>query len=120
MPALGEWTVRDLTGHTRNVLVGIKNNSATPAESLDIERSVDYFVRAWEGRYDPKAGAERGRQFGKALGSDPTEAIRESARSVLDYLNGLPDRRDSIGRLHPHSNLRINCPFVGHCSSNWR
>ena len=42
--ALGEWCVRDLTGDTYLAFTTILSYSDKPAEKIELERPVDYFL----------------------------------------------------------------------------
>ena len=59
-PALGEWCVRDLAGHTYRSFTTVLSYSDKPAEKVELERPVDYFLKAFESLADPKMVAERG------------------------------------------------------------
>ena len=82
-PALGEWTVRDLVGHTHRALVTVENYLEMPVETVEITRPVDYYVRAAASLGDPAKVAARGRAAGEALGADPIVAVRAAAQRVL-------------------------------------
>lgn len=80
---LGEWTVRDLVGHTSRALLTVETYLDKPASSIEVKRPVDYFLRAKTSLGDPPAVAARGREAGKALGSDPWQTVRKTAARVL-------------------------------------
>jgi Mycothiol maleylpyruvate isomerase N-terminal domain len=89
-PALGEWDVRALTGHTSRSLVTVETYLARPASAADIASSADYF-RATRAAAATAAVAARGRDAGTALGSDPAAAVAQTAARVLalvDTKNG--------------------------------
>lgn len=52
-PALGEWTVRDLAGHTNRALVTVEAYLDKPAETAEMARPVDYYIRAAASLGDP-------------------------------------------------------------------
>jgi uncharacterized protein (TIGR03083 family) len=89
--ALGEWTVRDLVGHTNRALLTVETYLNTPAPTAELERPVDYFLRAKATLADPAAVAARGREAGRALGADPLAAVQDTARRVLKRLEAAPD-----------------------------
>src|SRR4029453_577680 len=74
-PGLGEWTVRDLVGHTSRALLTVEAYVDKPAGQVEVERPVDYFLRAKASLADPAAVAARGREAGQALGADPAGMV---------------------------------------------
>jgi uncharacterized protein (TIGR03083 family) len=77
-PALGEWTVRDLVGHTSRSLVTVVEHARRPAQRRDIADPAGYVELARRAVADsPAASAERGRRAAAALGADPAGAVRE-------------------------------------------
>jgi uncharacterized protein (TIGR03083 family) len=88
---LGEWTVRELVGHTCRATFGLIDGSMDhPAARLDIERPVDF----WKNVRTPAenaAIAEDGRQAAAALGDHPLEAVREIADRVRARIDHAPD-----------------------------
>jgi uncharacterized protein (TIGR03083 family) len=90
-PALGEWCVRDLTGHTYRSFTTILSYSAKPGEKVELERPVDYFLKAFEALADPKQVAERGRAAGLEIIDDPKMMVRGFAMYVKNKLDELDD-----------------------------
>jgi uncharacterized protein (TIGR03083 family) len=90
-PGLGEWTVRDLVGHTSRALLTVEAYVNKPADQVEVERPVDYFLRAKASLADPAAVAARGREAGQALGIDPAGMVRDIAGRVLVRLKEVPD-----------------------------
>ena len=82
-PALGEWTVCDLVGHTNRAFVTVEAYLDNPAEAAEMTRPVEYYIRAAASLGDPAMVAARGREAGKALGADPSIAIQTTACRVL-------------------------------------
>ena len=80
-PGLGEWTVRDLLGHTSRALSTVEAYLTTDELPVDVARATDYFAIAM--RADPAAIAARGRQAGADLGAQPSIAVRELAERVV-------------------------------------
>lgn len=89
--ALGEWTVRDLVGHTNRALLTVETYLGQPAAAVEVERPADYFIRASAALADPAAVAARGREAGQALGADPVAAVREAAQRVLARVESAAD-----------------------------
>ena len=90
-PGLGEWTVRDLVGHTSRALLTVETYVDNPADKVEVERPVDYFLRAQAALANPAAVAERGREAGRALGADPAGMVRDIATRVFARLQEVPD-----------------------------
>jgi uncharacterized protein (TIGR03083 family) len=89
--ALGEWTVRDLVGHTNRALLTVDTYLDTPSETVEVTRPTDYFLRAKASLADPAAVAARGREAGRALGDDPLATVQETATRVLARVQQTPD-----------------------------
>ena len=89
--ALGEWTVRDLVGHTNRALLTVETYLDNPADTVELTRPVDYFLRVKVSHADPAAVAARGREAGKALGSEPLATVRATAARVLVRLREVDD-----------------------------
>ena len=81
-PALGEWDVRALFGHTSRALATVETYLARPAPAAEIVSAPDYF-RATRAAAAGPAVAARGRDAGTALGSDPAAAVAQLAARVL-------------------------------------
>ena len=81
-PALGEWDVRALVGHTSRSLLTVETYLARPAETVEVASAADYFRVTRAAAADPAVTA-RGRDAGAALGSDAAAAVAEIARRVL-------------------------------------
>jgi|Tabmets5t2r1_1033131.scaffolds.fasta_scaffold16459_2 uncharacterized protein (TIGR03083 family) len=80
-PGLGEWSVRDLVGHTSRALVTVTSYLAQPGDQVELADSVAYFQTALAG--DPAAIARRGREAGAALGPDPAAAVQQQLARAL-------------------------------------
>ncbi|MGB5953412.1 MAG: maleylpyruvate isomerase N-terminal domain-containing protein [Ornithinimicrobium sp.] len=87
-PALGQWTVRDLVGHTSRALLTVEAYLAHPATAVDVSTSVEYFPRALEGLGGEAAVAQRGRDAGAALGEDPATTIAQIVQRAIAGLAG--------------------------------
>ena len=81
-PGLGEWTVRDLVGHTSRSLLTVEEYLARPAASVEIASAAAYY-RAIRSATAGPGVAQRGRDAGAALGADPAAAVAELVARVL-------------------------------------
>ena len=88
-PGLGEWDVRALTGHTSRSLLTVETYLARPAPAVEIATPAGYFL-ATRAAAAGAAVADRGRDAGAALGTDPAAAVAQIAARVL----ALVDARD--------------------------
>jgi hypothetical protein len=85
-PALGEWDVRALVGHTSRSFLTVEAYLERPAGTVDLATAADYF-RATGAVAASPAVAARGRDAGTALGPDPAAAVGEIAARVLRLLD---------------------------------
>jgi hypothetical protein len=81
-PALGEWDVRALVGHTSRSLVTVETYLADRVPAAEIASPADYFRAIRAAAASPAAPA-RGRAAGTALGSVPAAAVARIAARVL-------------------------------------
>ncbi len=81
---LGEWSVRDLVGHTSRAMLTVEAYLDPEAEPSDeqVESPVEYFRLATT-LGDPAAIAQRGRAAALALGDDPVASVTEIAERVV-------------------------------------
>lgn len=103
-PALGEWTVLDLVGHTSRALLTVETYLTQEAGTVEVESAAEYFRRALASIGAPAAVAQRGRDAGAALGSNPADAVERIADRVLNAVNSR--RGDSIVRT-PVGGMRL-------------
>lgn len=89
-PALGEWDVRGLTGHTSRALSTVEAYLSAPATGDRVEGPVAYFL-AVRGGVAAEAIAARGRETGDALGPDPAAAVRALVGRVTELVGKTPD-----------------------------
>lgn len=92
-PGLGEWDVRSLVGHATRALLTVETYLAAGTGSPELTDPVDYYLALLGDPSDPsdanrraaldEAVAERGRQAGAELGSDPAGSVAETARRVV-------------------------------------
>jgi uncharacterized protein (TIGR03083 family) len=92
-PGLGEWSVRDLVGHTSRSLVTVSTYLQTTAAREDVASAAGYYARMRE--YSAGLGAaaivERGRQAARDLGDDPAAAIDTLLTRVTAELDAVDD-----------------------------
>ena len=92
-PALGEWDLRALVGHTSRSLITVSTYLPTTAEREDVTSASDYYAKIRD--YAANAGAadivERGRQAGRELGADPAATVDGLVARVLLELDGAGD-----------------------------
>jgi len=84
-PGLGEWSVRDLVGHTSRSLLTVETYLARPAQEVAVGSASGY-VRASRVVAAGPEVAQRGRDAGVALGDDPPAAVARIATRVLGLL----------------------------------
>jgi uncharacterized protein (TIGR03083 family) len=90
-PALGEWNVRELAGHTLRSLAVVPEFAATTAERVDVDSPATYYRTALSAPGINQQVAERGHAAGKALGVDPLAVVRPAAKRALATLAAVPD-----------------------------
>ena len=80
-PALGEWDLRSLVGHTSRSLVTVEAYLGQPVDTEEVPTPAAYYVAIAD--IDSSAVADRGRQAGQALGENPAEFVAALAKRVL-------------------------------------
>ena len=80
-PALGEWDLRSLVGHTSQSLVTVEAYLGQPVDTEEVPTPAAYYVAIAD--IDSSAVADRGRQAGQALGENPAEFVAALAKRVL-------------------------------------
>lgn len=92
-PGLGEWDLRSLVGHTSRSLTTVSTYLACPAQHADIATPEEYYARVNPTALGISAAdvAERGRQAGRDLGSDPAGAVDALVSRVLADLDSVDD-----------------------------
>ncbi|BBX68377.1 maleylpyruvate isomerase N-terminal domain-containing protein [Mycolicibacterium psychrotolerans] len=90
---LGEWSVRDLVGHTSRSLITVSTYLGAPAQREDVTEPADYYVRINDYAAGMGAAAivERGRQAGRDLGPDPVATIDGLVERVLGEIDAADD-----------------------------
>ncbi len=81
-PALGEWDVRALVGHTSRSLLTVEAYLARPAAGVEVPTATAYYRATRVVSSGPEV-AQRGRDAGAALGADPPTAVAGIAARVL-------------------------------------
>jgi uncharacterized protein (TIGR03083 family) len=89
-PGLGEWTVRDLVGHTSRSLVTVIDYLARPVAEEVVPSASAYLAAISAGTIDADAVTERGRQAGRDLGDDPSSRFR----ALVDEAAGMAEATD--------------------------
>ena len=95
-PGLGEWSVRDLVGHTSRSFVTLeayagKLGSSIDLNAPDLHAPVDYFLAVRGTLADPSSVAQRGREAGQELGEHPVALVEATAKRVSSLVEGLAD-----------------------------
>ena len=85
-PALGEWDVRALVGHTSRSLLTVEAYLARPAAAVEVASTTAYYAATRAIAAGPEV-AQRGREAGAALGEDPAAAVAEIAARVLPLVD---------------------------------
>ncbi|MGB3764757.1 MAG: maleylpyruvate isomerase N-terminal domain-containing protein [Ornithinimicrobium sp.] len=80
---LGDWTVRDLVGHTSRALLTVESYLGSEERCVEVETATDYFHLALASIGDPQAVTERARAAGAALGKDPSQSVAKITERVL-------------------------------------
>lgn len=100
-PGLGDWTLRELVGHTMRAFSTIDHFLDHPRDDAAVGSASEYYRIALGTRPDVHATvAERGRQAGRDLGPDPVAA-------VVDQVSG------TLGRLGSTSGEEVGTTVVG-------
>ena len=89
-PALGEWDVRALVGHTSRALSTVDTYLAKGGGAPQLDDPIEYFLAVLADPSDPErrarldaAVAERGQQAGAELGENPAGAVTQLAERVV-------------------------------------
>ena len=94
-PGLGEWTVRDLVGHTSRSLITVEDYlTDETGGGVDLDTAVAYYAVTRD--VDPAVVAERGRAASAALGDDPVGFVT----GLVDRVLALVDAAPPDARLH--------------------
>ena len=93
-PGLGDWSLRDLVGHTSRSLVTVIDYLARPVAEEVVPSAPAYFAAVSAGTLGGAAVTERGRAAGRDLGPDPgsrfsrlvDEAVQVAERTHPDVV----------------------------------
>src|SRR5687767_3136872 len=88
--ALGVWDVRGLTGHASRALTTVESYLGAPQTGKRVDGPVEYYL-AIRGSTTPESIAQRGRETGDALGTDPAGAVGEIVERLTALLGNTPD-----------------------------
>jgi uncharacterized protein (TIGR03083 family) len=94
LPGLGEWSVRDLVGHTSRAIstVEVYLDDDAPTE-VTVPTAEEYYLRVFDGHTDNAAVAARGRAAGAELGDDAAGRIHASLSRVREKIALQPSGR---------------------------
>lgn len=109
-PGLGEWTLRELIGHTSRALSTVTAYLAQPAPlEPTVHAASEYLDVVLRRRGDDRAIAARGRESAAMLGDDPVGAIADLAAAAVEAVDraGL-DRLVSIGAASDGIAMRLD------------
>ena len=103
-PALGEWSVRELTAHVVRV-VGGAITYASPGSPITLESAADYYVQAMSSPRIHEQIAERAREAVVDLGDDPLEALQAVAERTM---TAIAERDGNAPIASPFGGLRLD------------
>jgi uncharacterized protein (TIGR03083 family) len=87
-PGLGEWTLRDLVGHTSRSLVTVIEYLARPVDDEVVASAAAYYTAISAGTFDAAAVTERGRQAGRDLGENPASRFGQLVDEAVQVAEG--------------------------------
>jgi len=95
-PGLGEWTVRELIGHSTRGLVTVEQYLAAPAKAINLQSAVAYYGSAASSAIPPSSPLhaqilQRARDAAKELGDEPAKAIAVMRKRVQALVEKTPD-----------------------------
>ena len=88
--ALGQWTVRDLAGHTYRSISTVVGYSEKPAPQVDVESTTQWILNVRQNA-NPDRVAELGRSAGLEIMDSPTMMVRGFLNMARDKVNDLDD-----------------------------
>ncbi|MDO9397528.1 MAG: maleylpyruvate isomerase N-terminal domain-containing protein [Herbiconiux sp.] len=100
-PALGEWTLRSLVGHTTRAILTVESYLALDDPGFPTVASAEaYYARVYRDLTDPASVAARGVEAGMWLGADPAQAVSDALVRAMALVDAAgPERVVSIGGL---------------------
>jgi uncharacterized protein (TIGR03083 family) len=118
-PGLGEWTVRQLVGHTSRALITVEDYfrpscpvDVVVAEGIDddpVGGAGTYFLGTHGATQLHRDVAERGRQAAEELGPAPADTVAGLAGRVLTLVRGAPDGALFVTRFGPQGFVTYLC-----------
>ena len=88
--ALGQWTLRDLAGHTYRSISTVVGYSEKPAPQVDVESTTQWILNVRQNA-NPDRVAELGRSAGLEIMDSPTMMVRGFLNMARDRVNDLDD-----------------------------
>ena len=88
--ALGQWTLRDLAGHTYRSISTVVGYSEKPAPQVDVESSTQWIVNVRQNA-NPDRVAELGRSAGLEIMDNPQMMVRGFLSMARDRVNDLDE-----------------------------
>lgn len=94
LPALGNWNVRSLAGHTARAILTVENylNQEEPGE-VTIPSATHYYISVFAQVTDPVAVEHRGVEAGEWLGEKPVEQVFQALERTTALIGAQPDNR---------------------------
>ncbi len=89
-PALGQWTLRDLAGHTYRSINTVVGYSEKPAPQVDVESTTQWILNVRQ-NMNPARVAEMGRSAGLEIMDNPQMMVRGFLNMVRERVNELDD-----------------------------
>ena len=89
-PALGQWTVRDLAGHTYRSISTVVGYSEKPAPQVDVESATQWILNVRQNA-NPDRVAELGRSAGLEIMDNPQMMVRGFLDMARDRVNDLDE-----------------------------
>ena len=88
--AMGQWTVRDLAGHTYRSISTVVGYSEKPAPQVDVDSSVQWILNVRQ-NVNPDRVAELGRSAGLEIMDNPQMMVRGFLNMARDRVNDLDE-----------------------------
>ena len=88
--ALGQWTLRDLAGHTYRSINTVVGYSEKPAPQVDVESTTQWIVNVRQNA-DPARVAELGRSAGLEIMDNPQMMVRGFLNMARERVNDLDE-----------------------------
>ena len=88
--ALGQWTLRDLAGHTYRSISTVVGYSEKPAPQVDVESSTQWILNVRRNA-DPDRVAELGRSAGLEIMDNPQMMVRGFLNMARERVNELDE-----------------------------